>query len=101
LERIPHIAAKMAIETGGGAGYLVDREDCSNPAPTAVEAWMSYHRLLETKIVDDRFREGGALIDYRGPSVPHFEPLDVREHGAWLEAMGHSEPLHDEARAAA
>ena len=62
---------------------------------------MSYHRLLETKIVDDRFREAGALIDYRGPPVPHFEPLDVRDHGAWLGAMHHMNPLYDEARAAA
>lgn len=62
---------------------------------------MSYHRLLETKIVDDRFREAGALIDYRGPPVSHFEPLDVREHGAWLETMRPRKPLHDGARAAA
>ena len=95
------MAAKMAIETAGRGSYLVDREDCSNPAPTAVEAWMRYHRLLETKIVNDRFREAGALIDYRGPPVPHFEPLDVREHGVWLGAMRYMNPPQDEARAAA
>ena len=48
---------------------------------------MSYHRLLERRFIDGRLREAGSLIDYRGPLAPWLEPLDVRAHGAWLDAL--------------
>ena len=62
---------------------------------------MSYHRLLERRIVEGRLREPGALIDYKGPPAHYFEPLDVREHSAWLTATRIRETYNGEQRAAA
>lgn len=62
---------------------------------------MSYHRLLERRIVEGRLREPGALIDYKGPPAYYFEPLDAREHSAWLSATRGPATFRGEQRAAA
>lgn len=62
---------------------------------------MSYHRLLAARKVGGRFRETGSLIDHRGPPVPWLEPLDVREHGAWLSHFETERSQRDALRTAA
>lgn len=62
---------------------------------------MSFHRLLEDRVIAGRMRVAGSLIDYRGPPVSHFEPLDVPEHNRWIEAMKWKVSESDERRAAA
>lgn len=62
---------------------------------------MSYHRLLERRAIEGRMRESGSLIDYRGPPVAHLEPLEVRQHSAWIGAMLQQGYFPDEHRAAA
>ena len=62
---------------------------------------MRFHRLLEEREIDGRLRQIGSLIDYRGPPVSHFEPLDIAEHNAWIEAMRWRGSFPDESRAAA
>jgi len=62
---------------------------------------MQFHRLLEEREIRGRLRPAGSLIDYRGPPVGHFEPLDVAQHSAWVEAMRWKGSFADESRAAA
>lgn len=62
---------------------------------------MSYHRLLAARKVGGRMREAGSLIDHRGPLVPWLEPLDVREHSAWLGHLETARSQRDALRRAA
>lgn len=48
---------------------------------------MSFHRLLETRVIRGRLREADSLIDYRGPFVPWFEPMEAPAQSAWIAAM--------------
>jgi hypothetical protein len=45
---------------------------------------MSYHRLVEAFRFCGRMRPAGTIIDYSGPMIPELEPLDVKEHSAWI-----------------
>ena len=57
---------------------------------------MSYHRLLEQRMVGGRMREIGSLIDYQGPSVAWLEPLEVPQHSDWIRALrGEGSPRHE------